>query len=50
MRIPNKPGQKLYKPLANNKEGLLNTFAKEIVHGNVVLLLGHESLLRIPSP
>lgn len=37
------------KPLGNNKEGLLNAFAKEIVHGNVVLLLGHESLLRIPS-
>lgn len=49
MRMPNKPGQKLDKPLGNNKEGLLNAFAKEIVHGNVVLLLGHESLLRIPS-
>lgn len=49
MRLPNKPGQKVEKPLGNNKIGLLNAFAKEIVHGNVVLLLGHESLLRVPS-
>lgn len=47
--MPNKPGQKLEKSLGNNKLGLLNAFAKEIVHGNVVLLLGHESLLRVPS-
>lgn len=49
MKMPNKPGQKLERPLGNNKMGLLNAFAKEIVHGNVVLLLGHESLLRVPS-
>lgn len=50
MKIPNKPGQKSAKSLNSSKEGLLNDFARHIVHGNVVLLLGHESLLRIPTP
>lgn len=49
MQTPDKPGKKSPNPVSNNREGLLNAFAKEIVHGNVVLLLGHESLLRIPS-
>lgn len=49
MRIPNKPSDTIHKDLQTNRTGLLNAFAKEIIHGNVVLLLGHESLLRIPS-
>ena len=48
MKTPNKPGMQPKKN-GSGKEGLLNAFAKEIVHGNVVLLLGHESLIRIPS-
>lgn len=49
MKTPDKPGNKIKNSVPNSREGLLNAFAKEIVHGNVVLLLGHESLLRIPS-
>lgn len=49
MRIPNKPGNAALKRTFSDKETLHSAFAREIVHGNVVLLLGHESLLRIPS-
>lgn len=49
MRVANKPGEKGRAPLPGGREPLLNAFAKEIVYGNVVLLLGHESLLRIPA-
>lgn len=49
MRIPNKPGEIKQDPSFKNQDGLLHAFAKEIVHGNVILLLGHDSLLRVPS-
>lgn len=49
MRVPNKPGQVKLQNISDSRHGLLNAFAKEIVHGNVILLLGHESLLKIPT-
>lgn len=49
MKVPNKPGKINNDIEIISKQGMLNAFAKEIVHGNVILLLGHESLLRVPS-
>lgn len=46
---PDKPSQKADNLDGEKKENLLKFFAKKVVHGNVVLLLGHDSLLRIPS-
>ena len=49
MRAPDKPSDIKHSNIPVERSVLLNGFAKEIIHGNVVLLLGHDSLLRIPS-
>lgn len=49
MRAPDKPSDIKHSNIPVERSVLLNGFAKEIIHSNVVLLLGHDSLLRIPS-